>query len=164
MESNEELGAYLFLFEESGVIAEAREDWEPWGHFQSYGQLISAYEALNKLSVTEQFEGFGFFLFWDSVKSSLPEVAVQAFDDYPPNDRISAGAMLSSLLNAESFDTFIGELTDYFSSIDDELEEALSDSEVELQYWWDQKRSDVVSEIWDHSEPLRKQLTESFTE
>lgn len=159
MELQEELGAYLFLFEESEVIAEARDDWEPWGPFQRYGQLISAYETLNKLSVTEQLEGFGFFLFWDSVKSSFPQICVQAFDEYPPNDCTSPGAILTSLLDAEGFDSFLAELNDYFSSIDDELEEEIADSEEQLQQWWDQKRSGVVSEIWEHSEPLRKQLT-----
>lgn len=158
MDLQEELGAYLFLFEESEVIAEARDDWEPWGPFQRYGQLISAYETLNKLSVTEQLEAFGFFQFWDSVKSSLPESVVLAFDEYPANDCTTSGAILTSLLDVESFDSFFAELTDYFTSIDDELEEEIADSEEKLQVWWDQKRSNVVDSIWVHSEPLRTNL------
>ena len=159
MESFEELGAYFFLLEESEVIAEARDDWEPWGPFQRYGQLISAYETLNKLSVPEQLEGFGFFLFWDSVKSALPESCSQAFIEFPPNDCTSPGAILTMLLDSERFDSFYAEVTDYFSSIDDELEEEIADSEEKLQQWWEQKRSEVVTEIWEHSEPLRKRLT-----
>lgn len=159
MERYEELGAYFFLFEESEVIVEAREDWEPWGPFQSYSQLISAYETLNKLSVTEQLEGFGFFLLWDSVKSSFPQICVQAFDEYPPNDCTSPGAILTSLLDAEGFDSFFAELNDYFSSIDDELEEEIADSEEKLQVWWDKNRSEVLEAIWSHSETLRMNLS-----
>lgn len=158
MNIQEELSSYFFLFEESEVLAEARDDWDPWGPFQSFGELISAYEILNKLSVTERLEGFGFFLFWDSVKSSLPQICAHKFDEYPPNDCTSPGAILTALLDPENFDSFLSELTEYFSSIDDELEEAVSDSEVKLQQWWDQKRSDVVKEIWKHSEPLRSLL------
>ena len=159
MDIKEELGSYFFLFEESDVIAEAREDWEPWGPFQRYGQLVSGYEILNKLSVTERLEGFGFFLFWDSVKSSLPLVCAQRFDEYPPNDCTIPGAILTSLLDSESFDSFFGELTDYFSSIDEELDDAVSDSEEKLKQWWDKYRSDIVEKIWIHSEPLRTNLT-----
>lgn len=121
-------------------------------------ELISAYEKLEKLSVTERLAGFSFFLFWDSANYSLPQACVQEFDEYPPNDCNSPGAILTVLLDPKRFDSFFSGLTDYFSSIEDGLEEGIADSEEKLEQWWDQQRSGVATEIWQHSEPLSKQL------
>lgn len=154
----EELAPFFFLLEESEVISEAREDWQPWGPFTNFEQVSAALEKLDALTVVEKLEAFGFFILWESVKASLPKICAKRFEEYPPNEEHVPGAILSDLTNPERFDSFFEDLCDYLTSIDEDLEERVLDSEEKLEKWWETKRSETLDRIWIHSEKMRVSL------
>lgn len=161
MDYEDELGAFYFLLEETDVIAESADDWEPWGPFETYQQVMQSWEKLTSRPVTEVLDGLGFFVLWNSVKSSLPELCAERFEEYPPNDLYLPGAVLTSLLNADGFDTFAENLSDYLAGIDDELEAGVSKATPSLAKWWESSREQTLSEIFNHSAAFRSFLTQS---
>lgn len=160
MDYEEELGAFFFLLEEPEVIADSADDWESWGPFQTFAQLKQSWTKLTALPVEEALDGLGFFVLWDSVKTSLPDVCAKSFNEYPPNDFFLPGAILLSLLDPDGFDTFVENLTEYLAGLEEELDEVVSEARGSLASWWGAKRIETLSQIFSHSETFRNFLTQ----
>lgn len=155
-----ELAPFFFLLEEAEVIAEASEDWEPWGPFLSYSQLVLAWEKLQHMSLIDRLDGLGFFVLWNSVKRVLPALCSQRFVEFPPVEEHIPGAILFTLLDSDGFESFNESLVEYLSGLDDELEELVSSSEEQLLKWWEKSRIEVLNNIWKHSDSLRNSLVD----